>query len=322
MKQLLSCLLISICGLSQVAHSHTTRFSPYADITLNTYWDSKYNAMEPADLSAISAISGVKNFSLAFITDAGSCQAAWGGQSSYAIADAWGRHMTDKMLASGIDFTISLGGANGNDLSKMCSENQLTSAYEHIIKTYQPKGLDFDIENGTAIVPKVVKALQNIQNVHPDIKLSFTLPVMPEGLTAEGKNIVKQAHDANLHFAVNIMAMDYGPAYPNDMGAYAIQAATNLHDFLQSLYPQKADADVWNMVEVTPMIGVNDVNVEQFTLKNVDTLRQFANQNHIGALSMWSITRDKPCADKWASPICSGNNLQSVPYEFSKRFLG
>jgi hypothetical protein len=87
------------------------------------------------------------------------------------------------------------------------------------------------------------------------------------------------------------------------------------------MYPEKSDSALWKMVEVTPMIGVNDVNVEQFTLKNVDTLRNFADKNHLGSLSMWSISRDKPCADKWASPTCSGNNLQSKAYEFSQRFM-
>ena len=75
------------------------------------------------------------------------------------------------------------------------------------------------------------------------------------------------------------------------------------------------------MTEVTPMIGVNDVNTEEFTLADVDTLRIFAAQNNLGGLSMWSITRDQPCADKWAGPTCSGNNLQTMPYEFAKRFL-
>lgn len=317
--------LFSVALASLLLHpmlAQAANFSPYSDLTLNTHWDSKYNDMEPADLTETSNASGIKNFHLAFITDAGHCKAAWGGQSSYAVADAWAKHLTDKMNANGIKFSVSLGGANGNDMSHDCNDAQLFNAYDQVIKTYQPEGLDFDIENGTAIVSKVMNALKKIQTTHPDIKLSFTLPVMPEGLTAEGQNIVKQAHAANLQFTVNIMAMDYGPAYPNDMGAYAVQAATSLHTFLKTLYPQKPDADVWKMVEVTPMIGVNDVNVEQFTLANVDTLRNFANQNHMGALSMWSINRDKPCADKWASPLCSGNNLQTKPYEFSMRFLG
>ena len=60
--------------------------------------------------------------------------------------------------------------------------------------------------------------------------------------------------------------------------------------------------------------------VEEFTLTDADILQNFAQQKSIGGLAMWSFARDFPCADKWASPICSGDNLQSVPYEFSKHF--
>jgi len=317
--------LIAACGLTNGAFAQSnadniTRFSPYADMTINAHWDPEYQDMEPMDFAGISQQSGVNSYHLAFITDAGSCAPAWGGQSGYSVATAWGIHAMDKLRANNVNYIISLGGASGNDLSSACSNTQLTDAYEQIIKTYQPQGLDFDIENGTANVGKVMQSLQQIQIAHPDLKLSFTLPTLPEGLTASGQDIVRQAQTAGLNFTVNIMAMDYGPAYPNDMGQYAIQAATNLFTFLKNLYPQKADNDIWSMIEITPMIGVNDVSVEQFTLSNVDTLRNFANQNKIGGLAMWSVARDNPCADKWASPTCSGNNLQSQPYDFMKRF--
>jgi chitinase len=117
------------------------------------------------------------------------------------------------------------------------------------------------------------------------------------------------------------MAMDYGPSYLSDMGDYAIQAATQLYLFLKKCYPEKTDSALWEMIEVTPMIGVNDVSAEQFTLKNADTLRLFAQAKHLGGLSMWSLSRDKPCADQWATTYCSGNQLQTRPYEFSEHFM-
>lgn len=298
-----------------------TGFSPYADLTINTRWDSQYQDMEPMDLAAISQLTGINNYHLAFITDSGSCNPAWGGQSSYSVNNAWGAHLTDKMRANSINYIISFGGASGNDISMSCSESQLISAFEQILRTYQPQGLDFDIENGSANVAKLMSSLKQVQNAHPDLKISFTLPVLPEGLTGSGQEVVNQAKANNLNYSVNIMAMDYGPAYANDMGQYAIQAATNLFAFLKGLYLTKSDSALWQMVEVTPMIGVNDVNVEQFTLTNVDTLRNFARQNKLRSLSMWSIARDNPCTDKWASPTCSGNSLQSKPYKFSQRFM-
>lgn len=303
------------------ANVKSTYFSPYADLTINAHWDSHYQDMEPMDLVKISQLSGVKNFHLAFITDAGNCSPAWGGQSSYVLSSAWGSHLTDRLRANAIDYTISFGGASGTDLSRTCSQAKLITSFEQVLKTYQPQGLDFDIENGSADVFKIMNALKRVQAIHPNLKISFTLPVLPEGLTASGQDVVKQAKAQGLHYAVNIMAMDFGPAYVNDMGQYAIQATTNLFNFLKSLYSEKSDTALWQMIEVTPMIGVNDVNVEQFTLANVDTLRNFAQLNHLGALSMWSLARDMPCADRWASPVCSGNNLQIKPYEFAQRFI-
>lgn len=223
---------------------------------------------------------------------------AWGSQSSFSVDQAWGVHLTDKLRANKIGYVISFGGASGEDISKACTEAQLIAAYEQVIKTYQPRGLDFDIENGSANVAKVMTALKQVQTNHPALHISFTLPVLPEGLTYSGEDIVKQATAINLNYSVNIMAMDYGSAYPSDMGDYAIQAANNLFAFLKNLYPAKTEQDLWKMVEVTPMIGVNDVNVEQFTLSDADILLAYAQKNNLNSLSIWSISRDNPCADK------------------------
>lgn len=309
-------------GAIASVHSQQSRyFSPYVDMTLNVHWSQEHQDLEPVDLVEVSKASGVNSFHLAFITDAGTCFPAWGAQAAYPVAGKWGKHLTDNMRNNNIDYIISLGGAANNDLSLACSEAQLINAYEQIITLYQPTGLDFDIENGTANVSRVMSALKTTQHAHPDLKLSFTLPVMPEGLVYAGQDLVKQAKAAGLKFSVNIMAMDYGPSYSADMGQYAVDAATNLFKFLKSLYPEQSDAKIWQMVKVTPMIGVNDIATEQFTLANTDALRDFAKQNKLGGLSMWSMNRDLPCADKWTKPVCSGNNLQANPYDFSKRFM-
>ena len=68
------------------------------------------------------------------------------------------------------------------------------------------------------------------------------------------------------------------------------------------------------------MIGVNDVNVEKFTLQNAATLRDWAKTAGIGAVHMWSVARDKPCSDKFASATCSGADLQTANYQFMTTF--
>ncbi|WED43275.1 chitinase [Legionella cardiaca] len=296
-------------------------FSPYADITMNTTWDPETQSMEPMDLAKIAAENSLQAYHLAFITDSGSCQPAWGAQVDYSVSNQWAKRLTDHLAQNGIDVAVSFGGASGTDISFNCNQEQLLGIFEQVMKTYQAKTLDFDIENGTADVPKLMQALRVFQQKNPKIKLSFTLPVMPEGLTFQGQQALLEAKKAELNYQVNIMAMDYGPAYSDNMGRYAITATTALHDYLQTLYPEKNAEALWQQIIVTPMIGVNDVNTEQFTLANADELRQFAQSKKLGGLAMWSIARDKPCADKWASPICSGNNLQTKDYEFVKHFL-
>ncbi len=321
MYALFALLVMGFTSSSCTHQPLTVQFSPYVDVGINTHWNPPYQDKEPMDLIAISQLTGIHHYHLAFIIDAGSCIPAWDGQSNYAVSKGWGSRLTDKMRANSINYTISFGGAYGSDISKLCSESQLISTFEQILKTYQPQGLDFDIENGSENIAKLINALKQIQHAHPDLQISFTLLTLPEGLSDSGQAVVNQARANNLHYSINIMAMDYGPTYVNDMGQYAIQAATHLFFYLKKLYPTMSDSALWQMMEVTPMIGVNDVNVEQFTLTNVDNLLHFARQNKLRSLSMWSIARDNPCSDKKASPTCSGNNLQSIPYEFSRRFM-
>lgn len=297
-------------------------FSPYADITINIHWEPETQSMEPMDLTAIAVANGIKGYHLAFITDSGTCQPAWGGQATYSTDSQWGKRLTDKLVQNGIDIAVSFGGANGTDISSNCDQKQLVTIFEQVTATYQAKSLDFDIENGTTDINKLMAALNVFQQKYPKIQISFTLPTMPEGLTSQGKEILEAAKKAKLNYQVNIMAMDYGPAYSEDMGNYAISAAIALHELLQTMYPEAQAEALWQKIIVTPMIGVNDVNTEQFTLANVDALLQFAQSKKLGGLSMWSIGRDKPCADKWASPVCSGNNLQTKDYEFTQHFLG
>lgn len=322
-KHLLLCtttLTILFAANTFAENANKIPYKPYVDLTINTRWSNETNQQEPQDLVTKSAESNVKNFTLAFITDAGSCQAAWGSQPMYAVSNNWGAHLTDAMRKAGIKYTVAFGGATGDDMSKACDDNALINTYEKILSVYQPDGLDFDIENGSADVTKIMRVLTKIQAGHKDVTISFTLPTLPEGLTADGMNVVKAAHAAGLKFAVNIMAMDYGPAYNNSMGDYAIQAANSLFAQIKKIAPEKTDAAIWNMIEVTPMIGVNDVNIEEFKLADADKLRQFAIQKNLNSLSIWSFFRDTPCDSKWASPICSGNNLQQTPYEYSAHF--
>jgi chitinase len=131
LKKLSPPLLMLPCLIATSVHALETEnnFSPYADLTINTQWDSHYQDMEPVDLFAISQSTGVKSFHLAFITDAGNCQPAWGAQSAYSINSGWASHLTDKLRANNLKTIVSFGGASGNYVSKDCYNYNLISTY-------------------------------------------------------------------------------------------------------------------------------------------------------------------------------------------------
>ncbi|MBR7678738.1 chitinase, partial [Streptomyces daliensis] len=86
---------------------------------------------------------------------------------------------------------VSFGGANGSELGLACgSAEELEKAYAKVVDTYDLKKADFDIEGGalpdTAANTKRAKAIAALQKSHEDLDVSFTLPVMPEGLTQDG----------------------------------------------------------------------------------------------------------------------------------------
>jgi hypothetical protein len=142
--------------------------------------------------------------------------------------------------------------------------------------------------------------------------VSFTLPVLPSGLTPDGVALLNGAAQAGVQVtAVNVMAMDYGdgPA-PNPaglMGTYAIDAATATDAQVASAFGISDDA-AWAKIAVTPMIGVNDTSDEVFTVANAQQLAAFAASKHLAWLSMWSAARDAQCpggAQSFAQPTCS-----------------
>lgn len=264
-------------------------FAPYVDTSLYPAYDLLANA----------EATGVKEYNLAFVTDGGGCTPKWGGVTDLG-GDAVAAQIGD-LRARGGDVRVSFGGAAGSELALNCSSAEaLTAAYEKVVDAYGLTKVDFDVEGGalpdTAANTRRAQAIATLQERHPDLDVSFTLPVMPEGLTQDGVNLLADAEANGVDIdAVNIMAMDYGPAYSDDMGTYAEQAATATQAQIKGVLGL-SDSEAWKTVAVTPMIGVNDVVTEIFTVEDAGQLVAFAEDKGLGWLSMWSATRDKECA--------------------------
>ncbi|MGY3803957.1 chitinase [Pigmentibacter ruber] len=303
-------------------------FSPYNDVTVNAVWSDwqNYPQGRPADLLPISQQTKTNAYTLAFIQAVGNnCKAAWAGTEALSVESKWGIYLTNQLQTNSIKYFISLGGASGTDLSVSCPTiNALTKQYEDIISTYKPNGLDFDLEGAflanRSALTKLLAAVKQIQTTHPEVFISFTLPTMPDGLTIDGQWLLKLATSTNIKYKVNIMTMDYGYSFNQNMANYAIQAANSLFLFLQTVYPKLNTSQIWNLIELTPMIGLNDVRSENFTLIDAYNLTIFAKQNNLGGLHMWSVSRDKPCSVNYVSINCSSLNNQKSNYEYMKIF--
>jgi hypothetical protein len=121
------------------------------------------------------------------------------------------------------------------------------------------------------------------------------------------------------YLVVNLMTMDYGAASPSvcvvqqgkcQMGQSAIQAAHDLHDFWHVPY---------SAIELTPMIGTNDVAEEPFLLEDVDTMATFALSQKLAGIHYWSFDRDRDCAGGYADSTC---NTMGSGYAGTLGYLG
>ena len=287
-------------------------FVPYADMSLSPTFSLAETAKQ----------TGNEFFTLAFIVAGSTGQPAWGGQIA-ADGQFLGDDITS-LRGQGGDVIVSFGGATGTELAQATGDvATLQAQYQAVIDAYTLTAIDFDIE-GAALAdgPSVdrrnaaIAGLQSAaQAAGRDLAISYTLPVALDGLTTDGLNLLKnaRAHGVNISL-VNIMALDYGgSAPPGQMGQNAITAA-------QAVSGQLSGAS-WAAIGVTPMIGVNDTAPEVFTLQDAQDLLRFAQQNNLGRLAMWSVTRDQPCPGGpggAAQATCSGVDQQ--PFDFTNTF--
>ncbi|MFD5464027.1 carbohydrate binding domain-containing protein [Kitasatospora sp. NPDC127059] len=261
---------------------------------------------------------GVKGYTMGFVTGVG-CKASW--FNAYDPRTGWAKDQVDALRAAGGDVKLSFGGASGTELAAACtSVDSLFNEYDAVVNAYNLRYVDYDIEGAaiadTASNDRRSAALAKLQQAHPGLKVSLTLPVLPEGLTSDGVAVVKSARDAGVDLdLVNVMAMDYYRS-GSDYGNAAVQAAQATFGQLKALYPAKTDARLWAMVGVTPMIGENDDH-QIYNQAAAQQLVTFAKQNHLGLLAFWDATRD---ANACTGSLAKCTNIPQQPYEFAKVF--
>ncbi|MFZ4523633.1 MAG: chitinase [Bacteroidales bacterium] len=311
---------MAVCGTLVPQPAPNLTFAPYVDCCL---WPN-------FQIQNVAA-TGIYFYSCAFIVDNSSASGAnpcWGGFASLGM-DYYQTEIST-LRSQGGDVIMSFGGASGVELSYAATnEFQARDAYKTVIDSYNLTSIDFDIEGSMVAEPQSIlrrsKAMKLLQNEYPMLKISLTLPVMPGGLTSDGLNVIQNALNQGVDiYCVNLMAMDYGQPGV-DMGAAAISAGEAVFLQLKNIYLNAGfpltDSLVWRKIGITPMIGYNDTPGEIFYLDDAADLATWALQKHINRLAMWSVNRDKQCANV-GDPLYSCSHITQSLYEFSGIFGG
>jgi hypothetical protein len=229
------------------------------------------------------------------------------------------------LRALGGDVIPSFGGYSadhsGTEIADSCtSVSSIAADYEQVITTLGVTRLDFDVEsnslNNTAGIARRNQAIALTEawaaaNAIP-LQIQYTLPVEQYGLDPNGESVLQSAAANNATVtSVNIMAFDYYIAGEGtvNMGQAAINAATNTHAQLASIFPSDTAAQLWNMEAITLMPGIDDKKTknEVTSLADAQTTLSFAQANNLNLLTIWAIQRDNGgCPGTAGNNLCSG----------------
>ncbi|BCL29971.1 hypothetical protein GCM10017557_48300 [Streptomyces aurantiacus] len=225
---------------------------------------------------------------------------------------------------------VSFGGASGKELASTCdSASELAAAYGKALDAAGATEADFDVE-GEQLTDSDSVALRSeaialLQKERDDLAVTFTLPVMPSGLDDDGVALLESANDKGVQVStVNVMTMNYGSAYDEDMGDYAEASAQAAHDQLEKTFGL-SDEGAWRGLALTSMLGVNDVDNETFSLSDAEQVRSFAEEKGVAWVSMWSTFRDQACEGDDASSDDAATNCSGVEQgagDFAAAFSG
>ncbi|MEV1022203.1 hydrolase [Streptomyces sp. NPDC050264] len=261
-------------------------------------------------------------YNLSFVVaDGDACAPVWDDRTEIGAVGVKSR--IGKLGSGGADVRVSFGGASGKELAATCdSASALAAAYARALDAAGGATLaDFDIEGdelgdgeSTALRAEAIALLQKRR----DLDVTFTLPVMPDGLDADSIALLEAANDKGVRVStVNLMTMNYAESYDGDMGGYAITAARAAHTQLKKVFGL-SDAGAWKGMALTSMLGVNDVDGETFTLSDAAQVRTFARERGIAWVSMWAAFRDVQCKAGTAThdpaTDCSGVTQEAGAY--------
>lgn len=318
---------VATAGTAAAATLPTHVFAPYFEA---------YSGGSPASLASQ---SGDKYLTMAFIQTAssGSCTVYWDGDTSTPISTSVYGSDLATIRANGGDIIPSFGGyaadTTNTDIADSCTNvSSIAAAYENVITTYNVTRLDLDVEanseTNSAGIDRRNKAIAQVESWAAangrTVQFSYTLPTTINGLDSNGLAVLQNAVADNARIdVVNIMTFDYydEASHPtHEMATDTETAASGLVSELQSLYPSKSSAQLWNMVGVTEMPGIDDYGAaETFTTADATTVENWAVSKGINTLSFWALQRDNGnCVGTGGQDNCSG--IAQSTWQFSHTF--
>ncbi len=317
-------LIFAIGGLSTVATQAAWPakvFAPYM------YLGSSDNFK----LTECDDACGQKYYTLAFIIAGGTLgkdaksadsttEPTWYGR--VPLAQNFYADQIDAIRQRGGDVIVSFGGEGGKELGLVIDDvAALQAKYQAVVDQYHFTWLDFDIE-GKALDNAEANqrrnaALAALQAKNPGIKISFTLPVDPNGISRSSRSMLSDAAAKGLKvYSANVMTMYFGPQFVKDKKLCDVCIAS-----AEKAYEQCQAIDKNIKIGLTPMIGRGgDKGAEVFTIDDAKTLEKWAaDKPWVCSLSFWCSNRDSGKPSKKSNGN-TASGVEQEPWDYSKAF--
>lgn len=273
----------------------------------------------PPAPATVTAAAGIDDFTLAFMLSKKTCDPAADG--SRPLTGGADQSAISSIRAAGGDVVVSFGGWSGRKLGNKCKTTAaLATAYQKVINAYALKAIDIDIEHGemssAKVRNRVVAALATVARTNPGLEIYVTFGTSPTGPEAKGAAMISYAASIGfLPTAWTVMPFDFGGSASTNMGQASITAVQGLARLVQSAY-RSTLATAYLHSGISSMNGRTD-DGETVSVSDFQSILAFAQQNHLGRLTFWSVNRDRPCDGTTTSAdSCSG--VAQTPYSYSK----
>lgn len=289
---------------------------PYKHLTQHRPASGNVITIAPAGAPVPFLQAGGRPATLTWAFANGECgNEVWDGRPGQDVAAA----NVPAFAHAGVKYIVSTGGQGG---VFTCGTD---AGMERFIARYespQLTGFDFDIEEHQtdAQIRALAERIAAAQRKRPRLRFSFTVAThaasdgSKASLNPTAQRVLAAVRAAGIKdYVLNLMTMDYGVASTKvcvlrgercDMGASALQAARNTHEKYGVPY---------NQIAVTPMIGVNDVIENVFTVDDAATVARGVRELGLAGLHYWSLDRDVPCAKAVTGAHAQCSTMPGVP---------